>query len=130
MNAYELADRFEKFAYLNWFSEASNMLRQQADEIELLKRNMNTATDELLQQADRIAELEKEIVKWEEINKRQTRSIRNKSPQIKELNMEDLETIKEALMQVGFTDAFINYDLKDKAMAMLDRMIKNEPYSK
>ena len=37
MNANELADRLEKFAYLNWFLEAATMLRQQQAEIEALK---------------------------------------------------------------------------------------------
>ena len=37
----------------------------------------------------------------------------------KQLTDEDLEIITEALLMVGFTDAFINYDLKEKALAIL-----------
>ena len=36
-----------------------------------------------------------------------------------ELTDEDLEVITEALLMVGFTDAFINYELKEKALAIL-----------
>ena len=46
-------------------------------------------------------------------------SIHTCSPQFKELTAEDLETITEALLMIGFSDAFINYDLKEKALAIL-----------
>ena len=38
---------------------------------------------------------------------------------VKELTDEDLELITEALLMVGFTDSFINYDLKEQALAIL-----------
>ena len=37
----------------------------------------------------------------------------------KELTDEDLEIITEALLMVGFMDDFVNYDLKEKALAIL-----------
>ena len=46
-------------------------------------------------------------------------SIHTCSPQFKELTAEGLETITEALLMIGFSDAFINYDLKEKALAIL-----------
>jgi hypothetical protein len=40
-------------------------------------------------------------------------------PVKEQLTDEDLEVITEALLMVGFTDAFINYELKEKALAIL-----------
>jgi hypothetical protein len=42
-----------------------------------------------------------------------------REPTVEELTDEDLEIITEALLMVGFTDAFINYELKEKALAIL-----------
>ena len=36
-----------------------------------------------------------------------------------ELTDEDLEIITEVLLMVGFMDEFVNYDLKEKALAIL-----------
>ena len=81
MNAYELADELQDLHGL-YCEDAANMLRQQADEIQALKDGFNTAwggtnNSELAEvramanrmilkvkeQADRIAELEKENMK-------------------------------------------------------------------
>jgi hypothetical protein len=40
-------------------------------------------------------------------------------PVKEQLTDEDLELITEALLMVGFTDSFINYDLKEQALAIL-----------
>ena len=55
MNGLELADKLEKFAYLNWFSEAAQMLRQQQAEIEALKlqvKGYQTSTKHYRKKAD------------------------------------------------------------------------------
>jgi hypothetical protein len=43
-----------------------------------------------------------------------------------ELTDEDLEIITEALLMVGFMDDFVNYDLKEKALAILRKAQENE----
>ena len=46
-------------------------------------------------------------------------SIHTCSPQLKTLTDEEIEIIAEALLMIGFKDDFINYDLKEKAQAIL-----------
>ena len=76
MSPYELADELENkpLAYgdciQDWLLDAANMLRQQADELK----------------------------KWEEINERQARSIKNKTNRIAELEklVDELAEYKES----------------------------------
>ncbi len=39
----------------------------------------------------------------------------------RELSDEEIEIIAEALLMIGFKDDFINYDLKEKAQAILKK---------
>ena len=39
----------------------------------------------------------------------------------KTLTYEEIDTIKEALLMIGFQDAFINYHLKEEALAILKK---------
>jgi hypothetical protein len=107
MNAYELADELENYVWMNpnnnrdYCKEVKDMLRQQADEIQGLKDGFNTAwggtnNSELAEvramanrmilkvkeQADRIAELSKNVDELEEELL--------KTPQIKELSDEEI----------------------------------------
>jgi hypothetical protein len=39
----------------------------------------------------------------------------------RELSDEEIDTIREALLMIGFQDAFINYHLKEEALAILKK---------
>ena len=130
MNAYELADELENYVWMNpnnnhdYCKEVKDMLRQQADEIQGLKDGFNTAwggtnNSELAEvramanrmilkvkeQADRIAELSKNVDELEEELL--------KTPQIKELSDEEILEFKD---KVPYT---LGSDLIDFARAIL-----------
>lgn len=42
----------------------------------------------------------------------------------KELSDDEINTIREALLMIGFQDAFINYHLKEEALAILKKASK------
>lgn len=68
MNANELADDLDHVYELSNIFECkagADTIRQQQAEIELLKANMNSATKELLQQQDKIAELKHMNRNWQ-----------------------------------------------------------------
>ena len=78
MNAYELAEHAEGLAYeipADWSSgepknvatDIANMLRQQADRIERKQELIREQTALLVKQNNRIAELEKDLAKYDEL---------------------------------------------------------------
>jgi len=132
MNAYELADELEGWSddwlssgnKKNVFKKHAKMLRQQADEIQALKDGFNTAwggtnNSELAEvramanrmilkvkeQADRIAELSKNVDELEEELL--------KTPQIKELSDEEIMNLyKETKADNGGIREFVRAILK------------------
>jgi hypothetical protein len=64
--AYKLADilRQSDFLAMDFAEDAANMLRQQADENKEINQENNDLRYLIAQQADRIAELEKQIKHW------------------------------------------------------------------
>ena len=96
MNAYELADIVDRWAYkesAEYLTDAANMLRQQADRITELSKNVDELEEELL-----------------------------KTPQIKELS--DEEILSFTGFKKNPYDIFIEYekeDLIDFARAILKK---------
>ncbi len=99
------------------------LLRQQEAEIEGCHQQALNDSRTISKLVGEMAEKETEIAEiiftseWKSnrITELETHPVK------KELTDEDLEVITEALLIVGFTDAFINYELKAKALAILKK---------
>jgi len=105
MTAYELADELDG----RLDHKAANMLRQQADRIVLLEAYLKS-------EEKRIAELEKDL---HMIQRHYDQLDTKLHQQTKPLSEDEIEIIIEALLMIGFSDSFINYHLKEKALAIL-----------
>ena len=109
MNAYELAKKLEWYTNYDEFVEAGAMLRQQADRIAELEKELSVwrnarVPDEIMESTrksilsmvnTRIAELEQEVVMYRTDAERLTMRIIDfsVSPQIKELSDEEINQI-------------------------------------
>ena len=109
MNAYELAKKLEWYTNYDEFVEAGAMLRQQADRIAELEKELSVwrnarVPDEIMESTrksilsmvnTRIAELEQEVVMYRTDAERLTMRIIDfsVSPQIKELSDEEITEV-------------------------------------
>jgi len=113
MNAYELADKLNEwynFSHENMCNEAAQILRHQADYIKHLERGLDSSIALNKAQIERLTKLSKNVDELEEELL--------KTPQIKELNDEEIEEVFQEnirqpnFMMLGDTQRFARAILK------------------
>ena len=97
MNAYELADKVDLEPYGIYGEQAANMLRQQADRIAELEKELESAEVDIDVYRHEIAELEKGIAEHFEEGYRAgykfCANMYESTPQIKELSDEEIKEV-------------------------------------
>ena len=120
MNAYELAEKLDLEPYGIYGEQAANMLRQQADRIAELEGELSRYELRDLEQTSRIAELEKQQKTEPDFYSEQGYPLYT-TPQIKELSDEEIDSLI-AEYKIGEFNGFY----VDKAMTeSMQRRYKN-----